>query len=258
MLNGDLGWKDVAGHVVSRAELIAAFAHGSDFGDFEDDHGAVFRETLRCLVSTWIETGRDSNGTDDPWNRKAPSELIEEFWFRNSPYVHHAEDGHIRIRFGPRHDPVDPSEWARNLAESYFVRLLDSPRRECLSSCMKCAKYFVRIRHPKRGIPTRNGSFCRWHQDYRKVRSVKDSRKMRKLRLIELAARIAVRYVEKSRREGPSEWIARNMNGEIQRHPKLYRPADPVSRKWVTQNARAITEELQRSGDLCPVFQSKR
>jgi len=243
LLNGDIEWRDVAGRVVSRAQLIAAFS--GDFSEFENNHGLEFQEAMRSLVSTWIATGRNSNGIDAPWDRTYPSERIQTFWSRNSPYVYQAEDGRIHINFGSRHNPDSPSEWAQNLAESYFVRLLDSPRRECLSNCMKCGKYFVRVRQPKRGIPTRNGSFCLEHRDERKSRNIKDTRKIRKERLIELASRLAIQYAQQNPREAAQGWIARYMNREMLKNQRRYHWAAPVTPKWVTQNARAIREVIQ-------------
>jgi hypothetical protein len=252
LLNGDVGWEDLLGVVVAQAELVATLVYSSKrtrhSGPFVGEHGVLFKQMLRTLVDNWLRSGQ-KNEMDEPWARIVPVEDIDDFWQQNRPEIFQEADGRLRVRLGSHYQLNDQSSWARNLAISLFIRLLDSAERERLSVCMECGRYFVRKRRPKRNAAIKLGSWCQNHRDRRKIRSVNATRDTCRARLVQLAAQLSSRHEREKPREMRSAWIVRMVNREILRRPKWYcRP--PIKGKWVKQNEDDIEREVEKQHQL--------
>ena len=226
----------------------------------------AFDSTLRELVDQWLEAGKQwhiqqglQRKRNDPEGRlkrdawrltwHTPEYLVSifqtltQFWERNPIRGIVGADGRLTACSEPT--PLlhrkNLSQDARNRAIWIFQIFLQSRKRELLSRCEGCKKYFVRARAPKQEVSLKHGTFCRKCKGLGGARRTLASREQKKRVIIELAADLWIKWKQTHHGER-SKWVARKLN------EKLPHWAAPITGRWVTQNQAAIEAEVAHKG----------
>lgn len=210
--------------------------------NFPRNAPSLLTKNVRVLVEEWIQSGRGSDGSDDAWARQFPSRIVTALARRTPFDIGQAIDGGLVLKLRGPVSPKQVTTWIEDLAFSYFLRLLDSPRRECLASCMQmgCEKFFVRLRVPNRSSAVQLGTYCKDHREQRKVRSVSEARKQRNHLMLELASQLAKRCPENDCSPGWPDWIAREVNKAIRNAPKRFAGCPTITKNWASHHRAVI------------------
>jgi len=204
----------------------------------------VFLTSLRGLVDGWIESGRRDN-LDNPLERTAPKLELERFMAKYPPVAKPDPDGRMVLYIQA---PKEHRAAAQDHALYWFAMLLDSPTRERLSKCDKCAKYIFRDRMPRRDHPIKRGVFCGKHKGNARARSMSSTREGRTDELVRLAAKFWPKWNSQKGHQTGSKWIAAKMNRQLPVWAGEYfqNREGKATGRWVTQHQQEIEAEVNR------------
>ncbi len=219
----------------------------------------TFLKSFRALVNQWIASGKDADQIESPLKRNVssvPSGYAESLfdvmlgWLnRNLPKPALMRSGKIAILDQPPSPWVtddrnllkylDPEEYARECAIFQFKELLELPGAHRLACCNnpKCRRYYLRIRLRKKEI--KRGAYCGKCVGVGASERTRMSRDARKQRLVELAANVWPTDWKPTRKyTSKPEWVVAAM--------KKIKPSLLITRKWVSQNRKAVEIEVER------------
>jgi hypothetical protein len=212
---------------------------------------------FRALVEQWIDSGKDSNGIEQPLTRnvrKVPPGYTESLfdvllaWLgRHTPKPVLTNSGRIAISLGSpsiseldengRVRYLDPEHYAKECAIFHFKELLDLAGAHRLARCNnpKCGRYYLRRRLRKAEI--KRGTYCGECSGVGSVVRTRASRGVRAQKLVNLAVDVWDQWKPTHRYGKKSDWVAKQINK---------RSDAVITGKWVSQNQRAIESELER------------
>ena len=217
----------------------------------------VFMKQFRALVEQWIESGKDSNGIEQPLTRNVrnvPSGYAEPLfgvllaWLgRHTPKPVLMNSGKIAISLcspsiseldeNGRVRHLDPEHYAKECAIFHLKELLDLAGAHRLARCNnpKCGRYYLRRRLRKAEI--KRGTYCGECSGAGSVARTRVSREGRAQKLVNLAVQVWDQWKPTHRYGKKSDWVAKQINK---------RSDAAITGKWVSQNRTAIEIEQER------------
>lgn len=245
-------------HVIVHVLTLSGLASASSV---QDSTFEAFREALRGLVDQWIESGRQSREWEgeEPLKRhlmwvsdahpRPIRETLHQFWQRNPLHLTpDPRDGVLVARLDIRANATpstDSIHIAKELGIAWFQRLIESVAPQRLSHCEECHRYFVRKRTPKTNTPIFRGVRCPDCASKGGVRRSLDSRKARKGEMVEFAAKVFDEWKGGNRNPDQNAWLAEQVSKRFKIRLKGVR----LTRRWVTQNLKAIRTQVKRRND---------
>jgi hypothetical protein len=254
--------------------LINTLVTGKRDGISDNDSPTVsyiFREFLRILVDTWIDSGKTEDG-EKPSQRALRAEeklFLQDYVERNPPMLQFSAEG-PRLVIVPRnfYGRKKLSETTKFLEKAFFsglqetgpqvqslrktlpnivdaatamfLELLDAPERIRLFRCDGCGMYFARTRAPKKGNLISRGSWCANCKGKGSAWRTEKSRDSRAGKIVELAAEFWPKWQpERRHRDGErEEWVANKVN-QRQRSKR-------ITANWVGRHTKEIEAEAER------------
>jgi hypothetical protein len=222
------------------------FSRRSKDEALEQQAGKAYIEHLRSLADEWIDSGKASQGGEDPAQRKLSSSLLELLngWTsRNKPLIGFKSSGDI-VLFMPacKLDFRAPLESARDEAVRLFATFMTSPQRCMLYKCRRCKVYYFTQRRPRGFI--KNGTYCPEHRNSASAnRSNQRKREPERARKLDLASRCWGCWPKRLTEAGTqAQWVAETANEKLEHY------YTPISRNWVTRNRAEIEAMAQLRG----------
>jgi hypothetical protein len=210
----------------------------------------LFVRSLRALADQWIDSGKDSEGIEEPLKRtvnKIPPgyagplfDVLSAWLGRNMPKPVLMRTGKIAVIVqSPNLATLDPRFYASECAIYWFKELLDSPGANRIARCKNtaCNRYYLRSRVRRAEI--KRGTYCRKCVGVGSTERTRFSRESRKRRLINLAADVWPGFKQTHQCPRQSDWVAAKINRKLGADTQ-------VTAKWVNQNRKAIEKEVER------------
>jgi hypothetical protein len=195
--------------------------------------GHVMTETLRSFVDEWLDSGRTTDGQEEPQKRTLSLSAclaVNGYLQRHPPQFFVFEGNKIGAVFAeekpPRTGPDNPIAEAKEEATRLFVHFMDSDARRLIAKCHYCKEHF----YPKRIQDLyKRGAYC---EACRAKASMVNSRREWTKKVLELAAESWPKWKAS---HGPRQrWVAMQVNGKLSAKDKR------ITGRWITENDEKI------------------
>ena len=209
----------------------------------------LFAKSLHALANQWIDSGKDSEGIEEPLKRDVSRilpgdtqplfDVLSDWLGRNMPKPALMRTGKVAILVDPPNlGALDPRFYARECAVYWFKELLDTPGAYRVARCKNpaCQIYYLRGRLQKSAI--KRGTYCRHCGGAASTERTRSSRESCKRRLIDLAADFWPGWKPTGQNLKQSNWVAAKMKRKLGTNIQ-------ITGKWVTQNRKAIETEVK-------------
>jgi hypothetical protein len=209
-----------------------------------------FARCLRALVDQWIDSGVNADGYEETLNRNlngtflnsdVPLFNVLREWVGRNAKPALSTSGKITLFEPPVFTGLEPAPFGREHAIHWFMALLDCADAYRLARCNnpECRAYYVRLRVRKKKI--KRGAFCGRCAGVASTVRTKASRQTQKSRLIVLAADVWPATWKPTRGyTHQSDWVVAQMKKKMTNAPLT------ITRKWISQNRKAIDTEVER------------